>query len=72
MTEALYGPEAEPDRFNTRFNAGLGQSAWWYSTHADNLRNLVAEDASLHLSKNQHAPLAIPEPAPTALGGHAR
>ena len=68
MTQALYGPNlfdpsAEPDTFNTRFNARLGQSARWYSIHADALRNPVAEDASLHLSKNQHTPLPAPVPA---------
>ena len=52
MTQALYGPDlfdpsAEPDTFNTRFNARLGQPARWYSIHADALRNPVAEDASL-------------------------
>ena len=79
MTRALYGPDlfdpsAESDTFNTRFNARLGQSARWYSIHADALRNPVAEDAGVDTAKNQRklGPAPIPAAASRPAGVPAR
>ena len=68
MTQALYGPNlfdpsAEPDTFNTRFNARLGQSARWYSIHADALRDPVAQDAGVYTAKDQRKLGPAPMPA---------
>jgi len=41
----LFDPSSEPDTFNARFNARLGQEPIWVSIRADNLTNPVDEDA---------------------------
>lgn len=40
----LFDPSKEPDTFNARFNARLGQEPVWVSIDAENLSNPVRED----------------------------
>jgi len=59
--QALYGPDlfnpsAEPDTFNARFNARLGQLPQWRSINAGALFNPVAQDAAMQDSTNSRAP----------------
>ena len=64
ITPALYGPDmfdssAEANTFSTR----LGQSARWYSIHADALRDPVAQDAGVYTAKDQRKLGPAPMPA---------